>query len=198
MYQAWCPASHLLTMMNGSLCSLMNSRRLLFIFCFIKRSIDPRSWQSVLLRLRGAGELDSESSGLQQRRVRQRTKCFPESCHWRSEVLRHLMIIDTSTSFDLSLISSFPVPKMLQSCLISTSLSVCLNSRWVRISVLDWNATSEFSGWLDRKNKHFYEGNCNFSTSTIHLCSWIFYSLNFHKFTFYNQVLIMHQLKMLI
>lgn len=35
------PASHLLTMMNGALLPVMNSCRLRFIFCFIKRSIDP-------------------------------------------------------------------------------------------------------------------------------------------------------------
>lgn len=36
------PASHRLMMMNGSLKPVMNSCRLRFIFCFIKRSIDPR------------------------------------------------------------------------------------------------------------------------------------------------------------
>lgn len=56
------PASHLLTMMNGSLCPVMNSCKLLFVFCFIKRSIDPLSWQSTLQHLRGTADQDYEST----------------------------------------------------------------------------------------------------------------------------------------
>lgn len=73
------PASNLLTMMNGSLLPVMNSHRLCFIFCFIKRSIDPLSWQSTLQHLRETAGQDCESTWLPRSCLIHKEKNFPKN-----------------------------------------------------------------------------------------------------------------------
>lgn len=73
------PASNLLTMMNGSLLPVMNSHRLCFIFCFIKRSIDPLSWQSTLQHLRETAVQDCESTWLLRSCLIHKEKNFPKN-----------------------------------------------------------------------------------------------------------------------
>lgn len=63
-------------MMNGSLQSVINSCRLRFIFCFIKRSIDSLWWQSTLHHLRETGVWGCESTQLWKKKKKSHLKCF--------------------------------------------------------------------------------------------------------------------------